>query len=185
MCSSLAQLYCLFFPFGVGFGFGLGAAKQKAKRNTSALAKESGETQGELEQMKKKLKRTKDGHLLLTVGLTGARAGDTLEGCAEDTQVIFCAQVSFVSYVATFAAPNRVCGFVCVALCPRVMCVAATLAVCVGKGVVLRIASGISYAPAKIHRQIAREEVVTSIAKHFGLSRAIAELRFVPPPASP
>ena len=44
----------------------------------------------------------------------------------------------------------------------------------------LRIATGIAYAPGKIHRQTAREEVVTSIAKHFGISRAIAELRLAP-----
>ena len=63
---------------------GLGAA-QKPKRGASAPT--ATDDQAELEPTKKKLKRTAAGHLLLTVGLTGARAGDTLEGCAEDTQV--------------------------------------------------------------------------------------------------
>lgn len=103
-----------------------GALQQKPKRGQA----KAGE-QPELEPKKKKMKRTAAGHLLLTVGLTGARAGDTLEGCAEDSQ-----------------------------------------------GVVLRIATGIVHAPGKILRQVPREEVVTSIAKHFGISRAIAELRY-------
>ena len=53
------------------------------------------------------------------------------------------------------------------------------------QGVVLRIATGIVHAPGKILRQVPREEVVASIAKHFGISRAIAELRSMAPLSLP
>ena len=83
----------------------------------------------------------KTGSIPITVGLTGARAGDILNGWCDDTA-----------------------------------------------NVVLRIDTGTIAAPAVIRRsvehEVGREKVIASVAKHFGIATAAAEMRYNDCPTS-
>lgn len=106
------------------------------------VAASSGTPEEEVGNHRKKLKRDKQGRLLLNVGFTGARAGDVLEGSQDDTQ-----------------------------------------------GVVMKVASGVVYAPLKVRRLVdgasdLRDEFVLAVMRQHGVSRAVAELRIADFPVS-
>ena len=118
---------------------------KRAAQGSAAAAAAAADGDGGAVVSQRRLKQYagsgKTGPIPITVGLTGARAGDILNGWCDDTA-----------------------------------------------NVVLRIDTGTIAAPAVIRRsvehEVGREKVIASVAKHFGIATAAAEMRYNDCPTS-